>query len=258
MDPCGECRFTQPPGLLSVPDPSGCNWSQDLILRHGPFGNDSCSEMASRVIIQVAARFNLRSNDLAHPKQEIPTDKMTSAVPKKMRSRETYLYFQIDTNRINSRQKLRAMNRLEKWARDGVIGLVMSDIAHTEAKADGNAHRSRKAVGYIYSLSFEGEPYVQQIQSQIDAILYPQGYCRQAEVNDVRIISNALQNKYILITADGVILKNREALAQLGLHVMKDAEAVALVEQKIQERDAETREDADATGESLPFWVGKD
>lgn len=175
-----------------------------------------------------------------------------------MRRRTTYLYFQIDTNRINSRGTLAAMNRLEQWARDGVIGLVMSDIAHTEAKADGNAHRSRKAVGYIYSLSFEGEPDVQQIQSQIAAILFPQGYCKQSEVNDVRIVSNALQNNYILITADGVILKNREALAQLGLHVMTDAEAVSMVEQKIQERDAETRDDADATGEPLPFWVGKD
>jgi hypothetical protein len=47
-------------------------------------------------------------------------------------------------------------------------------------------------------------------------------------------------------------------LARLGLRVITDAEAVNLVEQAIQERDAEAREDAAATVEPLPFWVCKD
>jgi hypothetical protein len=150
------------------------------------------------------------------------------------------------------------MNRLERWHRDGVIGLVMSDIAHAEAKAGRNSRRSRKAVGYIYSLSFEREPNVQQMQSQIAEILFPQGCRRQGDVNDVRIVCNALKYQYILVTADGVILRNRQALARLGLRVITDAEAVNLVEQAIQERDAEAREDAAATVEPLPFWVCKD
>ncbi|RPH59938.1 MAG: hypothetical protein EHM89_09800 [Acidobacteria bacterium] len=175
-----------------------------------------------------------------------------------MRSRETYLYFQIDTNRINSRGTLVAMNQIERWHRHGVIGLVMSDIAHAEAKAGRNARRSRKAVGYIYSLSFEREPAAKRIQQQIVEILFPQGCRRQGDFNDVRIVYNALHYQYILVTADGVILRNREALARLGLRVITDAQAVTLAEQAIQERDAEAREDAAVLGQPLPSWVGKD
>jgi hypothetical protein len=214
--------------------------------------------VASRVVTQVAARFNLKPNHAGRFEEELPTDRISSAAQGTLRSRETYRYFQIDTNRINSRGTLAAMNRLERWHRDGVIGLVMSDIAHAEAKAGHNARRSRKAVGYIYSLSFDREPNARRMQAHIAEILFPQGCRKQGDVNDVRIVYNALQYQYILVTADGVILRNREALARLGLCVMTDAEAVALVEQAIQERDVEAREDATATGEPLPTWVGKD
>jgi hypothetical protein len=210
------------------------------------------------VISQVAGRFNLKPSHAARPAEKPSTDKISTAAQGTMRSRETYLYFQIDTNRINSRGTLVAMNRLERWHRDEVIGLVMSDIAHAEAKAGRNARRSRKAVGYIYSLSFEREPNTQRIQRQIAEILFPQGCRRQGDVNDVRIVYNALQYQYILVTADGVILRNQEALARLGLRVMTDAQAITLAEQAIQERDAEAREDAAVSGQPLPFWVGRD
>jgi len=186
QDPCGECRFTQAPGPPGTPDESGCNWSQVLILRYGRSGNDSCAEVASRVITQVAARFNLKPSVRRAPEEEPPTERISSAVQGTMRSRETYFYFQIDTNRINSRGTLAAMNRLERWHRDGVIGLVMSDIAHAEAKAGRNARRSRKAIGYIYSLSFEREPNAQQMQAHIAEMLFPQGCRKQGDVNDVR------------------------------------------------------------------------
>jgi len=161
QDPCGECRFTQAPGFFRTPDESGCNWSQHLIIRHGRFGNASCAEVASHVITQIAGRFNLKPSHAAHPAEKPSRDKILSPAQGTMRSRETCVYFQIDTNRINSRGTLVAMNRLERWHRDGVIGLVMSDIAHAEAKAGRNTRRSRKAVGYIYSLSFEREPNAQ-------------------------------------------------------------------------------------------------
>lgn len=175
-----------------------------------------------------------------------------------MRSREIYRYFQIDTNRINSRQNLPSMNRLETWRRNGVIDLVMSDVAYAEAKAGRNARRSQKAGRYIYSLSFEREPKAHEMHKQIAEVLFPQGCRDQNDFNDVRIVYNALHYQYILITADGVILRNRGALARLGLQVMTDAEAVALVEQAIHDRDEEAREDAADAGEPLPFWVGKD
>ncbi len=175
-----------------------------------------------------------------------------------MRSRETNLFFQIDTNRINSRGSLTSMNRLETWHRNRVIGLVMSDIAYAEAKAGRNARRSQKVGGYIYSRSFEREPKAHEMHKQVAEILFPHGCRDKSDVNDVLIVCNALHYQYILITADGVILRNRGALARLGLRVMTDAEAVALVEEAIHDRDEEAREDAADAGEPLPFWVDKD
>ena len=258
QDPCGECRFTKAPTPLRTPDKFGCNWSQVLTLRSGRGGNDSCARVASCTISQVAARFNLMPDRTAHPDKERPTERVLPTRQTVMRSRETYLYFQIDTNRINSRGTLAAMNRLEKWHQDEVIGLVMSDIAHAEAKAGGSEHRSRKAINYIYSMSFPSGANVAETQAQIAAILFPQGCRTQNDINDVRIVCNARKYQYILLTADGVILRNREALARLGLRVMADFEAVELVERVIRERDAEARGDAAATQESLPSWVGKD
>jgi hypothetical protein len=52
---------------------------------------------------------------------------------------------QIDTNLINARQKLNAVNQLEKWYHDGVVVINMSSAAHGEAKAGSNELRTRKA-----------------------------------------------------------------------------------------------------------------
>ena len=175
-----------------------------------------------------------------------------------IRSRETYLYFQIDTNRINSRGSLVNMNRLERWKNDGVIGLLMSDVAHTEAKAGRDPRRSRKAVGYIYSISYDQEPGTGEMQARIASILFPQGCRTASDTNDVLIVCNALKYGYILVTADGDILRHRDQLQLLGLRVVTDAEAVAMVEEAIQERDEEARGDAAYDHEPLPLWVGRD
>ena len=175
-----------------------------------------------------------------------------------MRSRETYLYFQLDTNRINAKRSLINMNRLERWRADGVIGLLMSDIANAEAKAGRDARRARKAVGYIYSISYDREAGAREMQARVADLLFPTGCRDQNELNDVLIVCNALRYRYILITADGDILRKREQLAALGLQALTDEEAVALVEEKIRERDDEARGDAAYDGEPLPWWVGKD
>jgi hypothetical protein len=175
-----------------------------------------------------------------------------------MRSRETYLYFQIDANRINSRGSLVNMNRLEHWKHDGVIGLLMSDVAHTEAKAGQDSRRSSKAVGYIYSISYGHELGTSEMQAKIANILFPQGFRTASDTNDVLIVCNALKYGYILVTADGDIPRNRDQLQLLGLKVVTDGEAVALVEEAIRERDEEARGDAAYDNEPLPCWVGQD
>jgi hypothetical protein len=59
----------------------------------------------------------------------------------------------IDTNLINARQKLPAVNRLEQWYAEGVILINMSGTARGEAMAGGNVQRSRKANQQIFTLA---------------------------------------------------------------------------------------------------------
>ena len=61
-----------------------------------------------------------------------------------------------------------------------------------------------------------------------------------------------------LITADKGILRKREELGELNISVMTDAEVVALVQERIRDRDDEARDFAANDKEPLPYWVGKD
>lgn len=71
-----------------------------------------------------------------------------------MPSRETGLGFLIDTNRINARRKSRYMNQLDQWRNNGVVVLLMPEIAHREAKAGHNAERARKASRTVFAISY--------------------------------------------------------------------------------------------------------
>ena len=56
----------------------------------------------------------------------------------------------IDTNLINARQKLSAVNQIEKWFEDEVILINISGTARCEAIAGNNVLRTRKANKQIY------------------------------------------------------------------------------------------------------------
>lgn len=73
-----------------------------------------------------------------------------------MEPREVFLTFHLDTNRINSRSTLENMNKLEHWANEGILLLYMSQVAHDEARADGDALRIRKSLANIYSYTLAG------------------------------------------------------------------------------------------------------
>ena len=159
--------------------------------------------------------------------------------------RERYVYrdFQIDANRINARQSLPPMNRLERWANAGVISIEMSETAQTEAAA-GDPARARKAHGHVYSMTLATTPGEQETLRRIEAVLFPEGVRSPNERADVEIVFNAIKYDRILITHDGGsrrqpggILGHREQLEKLGAHVVTDEEAVALVERCIRERD---------------------
>ena len=169
----------------------------------------------------------------------------------------------IDTNLINARQKLPAVNQLEKWFEDEVILINISATAHREAQADGNAIRMRKANQNIFTATQPveaSEPLFQKVESA----LFPEGARDENQRNDVRIICEAAKYAAILVTGDGAsktqpggILGNRQKLKGL-VQVLSPDEAVDFVRQKIRERDEFNTQFVKEFGGALPPWTGRD
>jgi len=181
-------------------------------------------------------------------------------------SRFIGLMFHIDTNRINTRQDLENINRLEEWARNDVISLDMAEVTMHEATAGHNPQRTTKALNSIYSETLANTPHEKQMLSDIERILFPNGADTQNKRNDAEIVFNAAKYSRILVTNDGGskrqplgIPGNANALKRkVGVEILTDADAVALVERRIKARDALCRKRAELRGTPLPEWVGKD
>ncbi len=169
----------------------------------------------------------------------------------------------IDTNLINARQRLDAVNQLERWYKDEVILLNMSSTAHGEAQADGDKRRTRKANQQIYTNTppiSESDP----LFKQVEAPLFPQGAADENQRNDIRIVCEAARYHAILVTGDGAsksqpggILGNRQKLHGF-VQIMSPDEAVAYVRSKIRDRDEFNERMAKEFGGELPSWTGKD
>lgn len=172
--------------------------------------------------------------------------------------RYVYLRFHLDANRINARQGLACINQLERWAEDEIIELFMSEVAQNEARRGTNARRTRKALGYIFSMSMPTTPGEQNKLRELETLLACGNPLDPNTERDAEICFNAGKYMAILITADHVILSNRAALAKIGIRVMTDDEAAAFVRSKIAERDRIAQEWARATGQPPPDWVGRD
>lgn len=180
-----------------------------------------------------------------------------------LQRRLLYLLFHIDTNLINARQKLPAVNQLEKWVEDEVILINMSSTAHSEAQADGNAMRTRKANQNIFTATppiEASDPLFQKVES----VLFPEGASNENQRNDVRIVCEAVKYEAILVTGDGDsktqpggILGNRQKLKDL-VQILSPDEAVGFVRKKIGERDAFNIQFAKEFGGKLPPYTGQD
>ena len=181
------------------------------------------------------------------------------------------LSFQIDTNRINSRQREEAMNQLETWACNGVIELDMSERAFNESISGHNKGRVAKAMKYIGSFDFAETHEEREQLRRIAEILFPGGVTKQSEENDVFIVFNAGKYGRILVTNDGGsktqpggILGNAERLKQelkklkLKVEVMRDVDAVGMVTRRIKDRNAHCRQSSQERNKPLPGWVGLD
>jgi len=176
------------------------------------------------------------------------------------------LMFHVDTNRINARQQLENMNRLETWAVNDVIALEMAEVALNEAVAGNDARRREKAMASIYSMTLASTPREREMLRDIEVILFPDGADTPNKRNDVEIVFNAAKYGRILVTADGGsrsqpmgILGNADTLKRaVGVDVMTDSDAVSLVEARIRRRDARCRWWAERSGTAVPEWVGQD
>lgn len=182
------------------------------------------------------------------------------------RRRMLYLpILHIDTNLINARQKLLAVNQLEKWFENEVILINMPGIAHQEAKAGNNALRTAKANRQIFSVSEPAQPTDSQFKS-IEGLLFPAGAGSENQKNDVRIVVEAIVYAAILVTGDGGsksqpggILGHRGQLwERYRLRVLSAEEVVELVRKEIRERDTFNTELANRLGRQPPEWIGKD
>lgn len=167
----------------------------------------------------------------------------------------------IDTNVINAKQKLAAVNQLEKWAADEVILLNMSGTAHAEAQADGHPGRTRKANQQIFTATSVARD---ALHHKIAGALFPQGLVNQNQENDVSIVHEAAKYNAILVTSDGAsksqpggILGNRDKLDGL-VKILSPEEAVEFVRNKIRERDEFNARVAQQSGAEMPEWTGKD
>lgn len=180
--------------------------------------------------------------------------------------RYVYLVFQIDTNRINSKQGLESMNQLEKWYRDGVISIEMSEPSLGEILAEGNQGRTKKAAEYTYSLTERTTTDEARQYDKIAQMLFPNGIRDKNQQNDVEIVFNALKYRRILVTNDGAsrsqpggILGNAERLQQeLGVRVVTDTQAVEMVRSAITKRDERVRFISERRREPAPRWFGED
>ncbi len=169
----------------------------------------------------------------------------------------------IDANLINARQKLPAVNQLEKWADDGIICINMSSVAREEARAGSNPNRSRKADIQTHTLTPPAEGNDPDYR-QIEAALFPGGAKDENQQNDIKIVFEAKKYAAILVTEDGGsktqpggILGNRDKLKNM-LEILSPDEAIDFVRSKIQERDHFNIRVQKEIGGEVPDWTGSD
>jgi hypothetical protein len=173
--------------------------------------------------------------------------------------------FSVDTNCVNARQAIPAMNQLEIWAELELIELLASFTAQNEMAYGNNAQRKRKAYNFIFTETTITTEEERRIFKTIENTLFLNGANSQNEVNDVDIVFNSVKYCTMLITNDGGskkqpggILGNRSALASIGVIVLTPEEAQVEVTEAIQERDLYAKQWASFYNKPLPHWVGQD
>jgi len=165
----------------------------------------------------------------------------------------------IDTNAINARQGIKALNQLERWRKDGVIMLMMPERAFKEADAGDNAERSEKALRQVCSNSERITQEHHRLFAAISTAIFPKGVRGSADQNDVEIVYQAADWDHVLVTADGGskrqpggILGAKSALFEIGVTVIGCDEALEYVRKLIKARDERLTSNCEVTGTPEP------
>lgn len=263
VDGCYDCRLAWKYRLREPEKHGGCNWSE-LNLR---IGEDTDREIAVKAALMIEARaieqFNLEDEPPPPPRGPTPGLKM------EMQRRRLYTpEFHLDANLINARQKNDAVNQLERWRDDGVIGLAMAGIAHAEAQAGAGVNamvRKTKAASHIFTIHEDGTPKEDGTYARVEEILWSKA-ADDNQANDVEVVCEAIKWHAILITNDGDskeqpkgILGNRDRLReQFAVVIYRPEEAVEFIRSKIAERDCLNAQISTLTDTVVPGWTGQD
>jgi predicted nucleic acid-binding protein len=173
--------------------------------------------------------------------------------------------FHLDANRINSKQQLPTINRMENWWTNGVIMMELSVTAHKECSTDIRSRRAAKANEYIYAIPADWRRDL-PLLAEIERIIFPDGTKTDNQRRDVMIVYTAAHYNAILVTDDGE--SKRQPRGLLGsradlwtkkkIRVMSDEEAIQHVETLIDDRDRTITGLCQSHGKPLPPWVGAD
>lgn len=171
--------------------------------------------------------------------------------------------FIIDTNRVNSRGGLPAMNQLEALEKRGDIKLRYTEEIWREHQGANNPKTdaaSRKYPAVFHESLDERENEAER--KKITDIVFPKGLRDENDKTDVEILRVAKSWNAILVTNDGGskrqpggILGAKQKLANIGITIMRDTEAVEHAEREIRSRDAIELRFAVKEGREPASWV---
>jgi len=213
----------------------GCNWA-GLSIRMG-------EGAVVQVVTQAAAAIEQRASLLFNLDTVVPRLRVEGLVVQMSRRLLYTPVFHLDAELIDARQGLPEVRQLEKWREDGVILLNMSGAAYDEAH-EVRADRKLLAAG--------------------EDVIFVKAD-NDGQRNEARTVCDSIQRRATRVAGDGGSKSQprggpdrRDDPRPLGASIMSVSEAVAYVRRQIARRDAANVEIAEATGQALPGWTGRD
>ena len=189
------CKVSGVYSLREV-DENGCNWS----LNSSGIPPEISRPLVQSVIENLQINYNLEQPTDIISNAKNASNVFSNTLPTK---RLLHICFSVDTNCVNARQRMAAMNRLEQWAEDELIQLFTAKTAQSEMVVGNNIDRQKKAYNFIYTISEITTSEELDKLRLIEKVIFPEGAKTQNSKNDVEIVFNAGKYNHPLITKNG-------------------------------------------------------